>query len=75
MVNTTSQILHDHNQKETLGEMKMYSLGEIMASNDQNGATVVWEENNNGQIEDQINQMTGKDQNRSFLPIKLKLWI
>ena len=48
MVNKTSQTLHDHNQKETLGEMKMDSHGGIMARNDQNGATVVLEENNNG---------------------------
>ena len=72
MVNKPSQTLHDHNQKETLGEMKMDSHGGIMARNDQNGATVVLEENNNGQTEDQINQMTGEDQNRSFLPIKFK---
>ena len=72
MVNKTGQILHDHNQKETLGEMKMDRLGEIMASNDPNGVTVVWEENNNGQTMDQISQMTGEDQNRPFLPIKYK---
>ena len=64
MVNKISRILHDHNQKETLGEMKMDILGE--ASNDPNGATVIWEENDNGKTEDQINQMTGEDQNRYF---------
>ena len=62
MVNKISRILHDHNQKETLGEMKMGILGE--ASNDPNGAIVAWEENKVGQTEDQISQMTGEDQNR-----------
>ena len=66
MVNKISRILHDHNQKETLGETKMDSLGEIMVNNDPNGATVALKQAKDGQTEDKISPMTGEGQNRSI---------
>ena len=73
MVNKINQILQDHNQKETLGETKMDSLGEIMANNDPNGATAVSKQVKSGQTGDKISLMTGKDQNKRVLLKKYKI--
>jgi len=66
------QILQDHNQNETLGEMKMDSLGATMVNNDPNGATVALKQVKNGQTEDKISPMTGEGQNRSILLGQIK---